>query len=422
MSTHRRDFLKWAGVAAFGSVALSRCQAPTSEVSQDFLAGLTSMTGDIQPIQKLDFANRHNRARSLMRREGIDSLFLSGSTNLYYFSGINMGGGDRLFAMFLPQEGSPVFVCPAFELGRAKESIKYGEDDIHLWEEDEDPFMLAGEILREKGIAKGVIGVDEDLPYWYYYRLAQAVPDARYRNADIVTHELRMVKEPKEIALIRRAVEVTIKAYEAAFKTIHPKITAHELSQNISLAMRKLGASGGGWASFESASSYPHGTMVQYSLREGSVILVDGGCRVDNYTSDITRTITFGKPREKVTKVWDTVWRAQKAAIAVIRPGIACQEVDRAARRVVEEAGYGPGYKYFNHRLGHGMGLKGHEPPYMVEGNTLALKAGMVFTVEPGIYIPGEFGVRLEDDIVVTEEGCEVLGNSMATAVDKPFG
>lgn len=422
MSTHRRDFLKWAGVAAFGSVALSRCQAPTPEVSQDFLAGLTTMTDDIQPIQKLDFANRHNRARSLMRKEGIDSLFLSGSTNLYYFSGINMGGGDRLFAMLIPREGAPVFVCPAFELGRAKERIKYGEDDIRLWEEDEDPFKLAGEILREKGIEKGVIGVDEDLPYWYYFRLAQAAPQAKYRNADVITHELRMVKEPKEIALIRRAVEVTIQGYKAAFKTIHPRISEGELGQNISLAIGKLGASGGGWVSFEPASSSPHGTMERYSLREGSVILVDGGCRLDNYTSDITRTITFGKPSEKVTKVWQTVRRAQRAAIEVVRPGVACQEVDRAARRVVEEAGYGPGYKYFTHRLGHGLGLKGHEPPYMVKGNTLPLKAGMTFTVEPGIYISGEFGVRLEDNVVVTEEGCEVLGNSMATAIDKPFG
>ena len=422
MSTDRRDFIKWAGVAAFGSVALSRCQAPTSEVSQEPFAGLTSMTGDIQPIQKLDFANRHNRARSIMRREGIDSLFLSGSTNLYYFSGINMGGGDRLFATLLPREGAPAIICPAFELGRAKESIKYGEEDIRMWEEDEDPFKLAGEILREKGIDRGLIGVDEDLPYWYYYRLAQAVPQAKYRNADVVTNELRMVKEPKEIALIRRAVEVTIEGYKAAFKTIHPKISEGELSQNISLAIGKLGASGGGWVSFEPASSSPHGTIATYSLREGSVILVDGGCRLDNYSSDITRTITFGEPSEKVKDVWETVRKAQKAAIEVIRPGVACQELDRAARRVVEESGYGPGYKFFTHRLGHGLGLKGHEPPYMVEGNTLPLKKGMVFTVEPGIYIPGEFGVRLEDNVVVTEEGCEVLGNSMATAIDKPFG
>ena len=422
MSTHRRDFLKWAGVGALGSVVLSRCQAPTSEVEQDPFADLITMTGDIKPIERVDFENRHNRARSLMQRERIDSLFLSGSTNLYYFSGINMGGGDRLFAMLLPQEGAPVFVCPAFELSRAKERIKYGEDDIRLWEENEDPFKLMGEILRERGIGKGIIGIDEDLPYWYYFSLARAVPQAKYRNAASITHELRMVKEPKEIALIRRAVEITLEGYNAAFKTLYPGMREEELSQKVALAIRKLGATGGGWGSFGPASSYPHGTTARYPLKEGAVVLVDGGCRVDNYASDITRTITFGKPKEKVLKVWEMVRRAQLAAIEVVRPGVACQEVDRAARQVVEEAGYGPGYKYFTHRLGHGMGLKGHEPPYMVEGNTLPLKAGMVFTIEPGIYFPREFGVRLEDDILVTEEGCEVLGNSLATAIDKPFG
>jgi len=425
MSTNRRDFLKIAGMAAFGSVALSGCQAPKSDIGEDPFAGLTSMTGDIKPIVKEDYENRHNRARSLMKKEGIDALYLSGSNNLYYFSGINMGGGDRLFAMFLPQEGAPAFVCANFEVPRAKERIKYGAEDVRPWHEHEDPFRLFADIMRERGIDKSVIGVDEKLPYWYYNSLTQRAPDAKYTPADPVTHEMRLIKEPKEIALTRRAVEVTMEAYRAAFKTVHPGMTQAELRENIALAFKALGAAGRGGGSFGPASGNPHGSTIEYPLEEGTVILVDGGCRVDNYPSDISRTITCGgKASDKVKKVFEIERQAQLAGIKAIRPGAKCEDADLAARQVIEDAGYGPGYKYFAHRFGHGFGLDGHDGPlHLVTGNKTPMRVGMMFTAEPGIYIPGEFGIRLEEDVLVTEDGCEVFAREyMSTAIDKPFG
>lgn len=424
MHNGRRDFLKMAGMAAVGSVALSSCQSQKSAIEEDPFSGLTSMTGDIKPIEKKDYENRHNKARSLMKKEGIDALYLSGSNNLYYFSGINMGSGDRLFAMLLPRDGAPAFVCANFEVDRAEELVMYGADDIRPWHEHEDPFQLFAEIMREKGIDKGVIGVDEKLPFWYYDRLALAAPHATYRPADPVTHELRSIKSEKEIALTRLAVEVTMEAYRAAFNTIQLGMTREELGQNIAKAFSSLGASGRGGASFGPASGNPHGSRVQYTLEEGTVILVDGGCRLDNYPSDISRTIACGKATEKVAKVFEIVRQAHLAGIKAIRPGVPCEEADRAARQVVDDAGYGPAYKYFAHRLGHGLGLDGHDGPYhLVKGNKTPMRVGMLFTVEPGIYIPGEFGVRIEDDIVVTEEGCEVFGGKyMSTAIDQPFG
>ena len=424
MHNSRRNFLKMAGIAAAGSVAMSSCQSQKSAIKEDPFSGLTSMTEGIEPIEKKDYADRHNQARTLMKKEGIDALYLSGSNNLYYFSGINMGSGDRLFAMLLPREGAPAFVCANFEVDRAIERVKYGAEDIRPWHEHEDPFHLFAEIMREKGIHNGVIGVDEKLPFWYYNRLALAAPQAKYRPADPVTHELRSIKSEKEIALTRRAVEVTMEAYRAAFKTVQPGMTRGDISQNIANAFSALGASGGGGASFGPASGNPHGSQVRYTLEEGTVILVDGGCRLDSYPSDISRTITCGKAAEKVKKVFEIVRQAQLAGIKAIHPGVPCEEVDRAARQVVDDAGYGPAYKYFAHRLGHGLGLDGHDGPYhLVKGNKTPMRVGMMFTVEPGIYIPEEFGVRIEDNIVVNEEGCEVFGKKyMSTAIDKPFG
>jgi Xaa-Pro dipeptidase len=215
-----------------------------------------------------------------------------------------------------------------------------------------------------------------------------------------------------------------MEAYKAAFKTVQEGMTQAELRRNIAAAFRALGAEGGGGGGFGPASANPHGSAVEYPLKQGTVILVDGGCRIDNYPSDISRTITCGKAPEKAAEVFEIVRKAQLAGIRAIRPGVPCEDVDFSARKVIEEAGYGPGYKYFSHRLGHGLGLDGHDGPYhLVMGNKTPLRPGMMFTVEPGLYIPGEFGVRIEDNVVVTEDGCEVFAkNCMSSSIDRPFG
>ncbi len=423
MPINRRTFCQRSGTAALAALAVSSQRLPAQSQPADLLADLRPLPGRVEPIIRTDFENRHEKARGLMRRQGIDALFLSGSNSLYYFSGINMGASDRLFALILPQTGAPAAVCPAFELERVKERMLYGREDIRIWQEDEDPFALSAAIFKERGIGRGVIGIDGNMPFWYYRRLADALPEAHFGNADAVALELRLIKEPKEIALTRRAVEITELAYAAAFRTLRAGMSEGDLGQTIARACAKLGAGGGAGVSFGQSSGQPHGSVAQRNLEEGTVVLVDGGCRVENYPSDITRTIVFGKPGDEVRRVWETVRRAQLAAIRAIRPGLACQEVDRAARQVIEEAGFGPGYRYFAHRLGHGLGLDGHDGScHLVRGNTRPMQPGMLFTVEPGIYIPDKFGVRLEDNVLVTAEGCEVLGNRLAKTIDQPFG
>ena len=218
------------------------------------------------------------------------------------------------------------------------------------------------------------------------------------------------------------ANRVTKLAYREGFKTLRAGMSTRDLAGAISQATQKLGSSGGGGPQFGPNTAFPHGSQVQRTLTAGDSVLVDGGCAVEGYRSDVTRTVIFGQPSDKQRRVWDIVKKAQDAALKAARPGATCESVDAAARKVVEDAGYGPGYKYFAHRLGHGIGMEGHEYPYLVKGNTLKLEPGMTFSNEPGIYIYGEFGIRIEDCMVVTENGARHLGGLEAVSIDKPFG
>jgi Xaa-Pro dipeptidase len=228
------------------------------------------------------------------------------------------------------------------------------------------------------------------------------------------------VKSAHEIELIRLANQITLKAFEIALKTLKEGMTHTELSGKVAAAHQQLGTRGGALVLFAEHSASPHGTVTPQKLREGDIVLVDGGCSIENYSSDITRTTIFGKPTGKHLKVFDIVKRAQAAALKTARPGVACEDVDAAARKVVSEAGFGPDYKYFTHRLGHGIGMEGHEWTYLVRGNKTRLEAGMTFSDEPGIYIPGEFGVRCEDIMVITENGAELL-TGQAPSLEHPF-
>ena len=218
------------------------------------------------------------------------------------------------------------------------------------------------------------------------------------------------------------ANKITKLAYREGFKTLREGMTTRDLAMAIAGATQKLGSQGGGGPQFGPNTAFPHGSQVARNLQPGDAVLVDGGCAIEGYRSDVTRTVVFGKPTDKQKKVWDIVRKAQKAALAAAKPGATCESVDRAARKVVEDAGFGPGYKYFAHRLGHGIGMEGHEYPYLVKGNTLKIVPGMTFSNEPGIYIYGEFGIRTEDCLVVTESGSRHLGGLEAEAIDRPIG
>jgi Xaa-Pro dipeptidase len=262
-------------------------------------------------------------------------------------------------------------------------------------------------ILRDRK-ALGRVGIEETMPFVFADEIGQAVPAARVTSATPVTAGCRMIKDAHELALMRRACEITVRAHRAVFASLEEGMTQKQVSALSRAAHERLGISGGALVLFGADAAYPHGTTQPQPLRAGDVVLMDGGGSLHGYRSDITRTAVFGaRPTERQRRIWDIVREAQRAALAAARPGAECQAVDRAARAVIEDAGFGPDYKYFFHRLGHGIGMDGHEWTYLVRGNTTRLEPGMCFSNEPGIYIYGELGIRHEDVMFITDQGAE---------------
>lgn len=411
MTIDRRDFMKLTTLATVAAAVDDRVLA-----GQD----AAPMASSARPITHEEYLRRQDNARGYMRESGIDAIFLTGGTSLQYFTGAQWGLSERLFAMVLPSKGEIGWVAPAFEKGRALEQIKFG-NDVRTWQEDESPYALVGSILKDRGIASGKLGVEETVRFVFSDGVAKAAPSIKLTSADQVTARCRRIKSAHEIELMRLANQITLKSFEMALQSLRAGITHTELSAKVATAHSQLGARGGALVLFAEHSASPHGTITPQKLREGNIVLVDGGCSVENYASDITRTTVFGKPTDKQLKVFDIVKRAQAAALKAARPGVACEDVDAAARKVITDAGFGPDYKYFTHRVGHGIGMDGHEWTYLVRGNKTRLEAGMTFSDEPGIYIPGEFGVRCEDVMLITEGGAELL-TGQAPSLEHPFG
>jgi len=276
--------------------------------------------------------------------------------------------------------------------------------------------------MKDLGAAGGRLGLDPSMRHFIYWGLRRDAPGLELVDGAVVTEGCRGIKSEKEIAYMDLANKITKLAYREGLRGLREGMNPQDLSAAIATAHQKMGVAGGGGPQFGPNSAFPHGSMAVRNLQNGDTVLLDGGCSVEGYRSDVTRTVFFGQPNEKQRKVWEIVRKAQVAALEAVKPGVTCESVDRAARRVIEDAGFGPDYKFFAHRLGHGIGMEGHEYPYLVRGNTLKLQPGMTFSNEPGIYIYGEFGVRLEDCFVVTEDGGRTLGGLEATAIDKPFG
>ncbi len=412
MTIDRREFIK---LGALTTVALT--VDDNALANQD--APVKPMASQAKPITRDEYLQRQETARRYMHDAEIDAIFVTGGTSLQYFTNAQWGLSERLFALVFPQKGELAWVAPAFEKGRALEQIKFG-NDVRTWQEDESPYQLVASILKDRGVASGKLGVEETVRFVFSDGVVKAAPGLKLTSADPVTARCRRVKSAHEIELIRLANQITLKAFEIALKTLKEGMTHTELSGKVAAAHQQLGARGGALVLFAEHSASPHGTVTPQKLREGDIVLVDGGCSIENYSSDITRTTIFGKPTDKQLKVFDIVKRAQAAALKTARPGVACEEVDAAARNVVTDAGFGPDYKYFTHRLGHGIGMEGHEWTYLVRGNKTRLEAGMTFSDEPGIYIPGEFGVRCEDIMVITENGAELL-TGQAPSLEHPF-
>jgi Xaa-Pro dipeptidase len=348
---------------------------------------------------------------------------------LNYFTGIRWGNSERLTAVVIPKVGNPYIVTPAFEEDRTREQLAGGpveHTDVAIWQEDESPFERVATGLKERGIVSGRIGIEETSKFVFADSIAGAAPALKLVSASPIVAGCRMIKTAHELDLMRTASQATLKCYEAVFKALKPGMTQNDVSRLIGAGYGRLGFPGFASIQVGEYTALPHGSITPQTIREGTIIMIDDGCTVEGYQSDITRTFVLGNATDKMKKVFDIVHQAQTAALKAARPGVPLESIDAAGRKVVVDNGYGPGFKYFTHRLGHGMGMDGHEWPYLVKNNmfgwdrALTMQAGMVFSDEPGIYIKGEFGVRLEDDMYVTENGAELF-TPQSPSIEEPF-
>jgi Xaa-Pro dipeptidase len=426
MHIRRRDFLSLSA-GAVGSAALGATPTtaqptrPPDAAIPPAIRALTPMTAGIVPIADDERRARIEKAQRLMAQHRLDAVVLEGGASMFYYTGVRWGVSERPFALVIPARGEPAWITPRFEEERARELIRFGTD-VRAWEEDASPYALLAGILRDRGATTGRIGVEERVRFFLFDGLRRELPRAEYVLADPVTAGCRMYKSAAEIALMQRANDITIAAYQAAFSTLQVGMTQGELRQNIAAAHAALGVTGSAMVAFGEWTAFPHGSVTPQQLREGDVVLVDGGTSVEGYQSDITRTTVFGTPTQRQRDVWDLEKRAQEAALAAARVGVPCEAVDAAARKVITDAGFGPGYKTpgLPHRTGHGIGLEGHEWTNLVRGNTTPLAPGMCFSDEPMIAIYGEFGIRLEDCFHMTEQGPKLF-TQLSPAVDRPF-
>jgi Xaa-Pro dipeptidase len=433
----RRRFLEVGAVAA-GATAVPHPLLASSAAADDnsassslplSIASLKTRKNEATPITREERQARQESARKLMNEDALGAIVLMEGTSLTYFTGIRWWGGERLFALVLPSKGSAFYVCPAFEEGRAREQLANAPDgehpDVRAWQEDESPYQRLAQGLKERGLTSGKLGIEETVRFLFADCIAKAAPQLTLTSATPVTAGCRMIKSAHEIALMRLANQVTLAAYEAVYHALHEGMTQHQAEDLIAAAYGQLGFPGEASVQVGEWSALPHGSSTPQVIREGSIVMIDDGCTVQGYQSDITRTFVLGKPseglRDKMKKVFDIVHRAQSAALAAARPGLECGAVDAAARKMITDAGYGPDYKYFGHRLGHGIGMDEHEWPYLVRGNHMRLQPNMTFSDEPGIYIPGEFGIRLEDDMHITENGAELF-TPQSPSLEDPFG
>jgi Xaa-Pro dipeptidase len=388
------------------------------------IAALTPMKDQATPISVDERKGRIEKAKRLMVDNRIDALMLTGGTSMVYFTGMQWGLSERMTAVIIPVRGNAFIVTPGFEEERTLEQARTGPlgagTRVLTWQEDESPSALVAQGLREAGISGGSLGVEETVRFVFSNMVATAAPALRLTSGTPVTAGCRMTKDQHELALMRLASQVTLKAYEAAWKALADGMTQTQFADLVAKAHRQLGFDGGAGVQVGQFSALPHGSVQPQTIREGTILLIDGGCKVEGYSSDLSRTFVLGSATDRMKSVFDLELRAQSAALAAAKPGVECQTVDAAARKVIEDGGFGPGYTFFTHRVGHGMGMDGHEWPYLVRGNTLKLEPGMTFSDEPGIYIPGEFGVRLEDDMVITENGAELF-TPQSQSLETPF-
>jgi Xaa-Pro dipeptidase len=410
---------------AVGALATAAAAAvPARTIAQPAgNASLTNIAADAVPITGEERLRRIAKAQRLMREHGLGALLIEPGASLDYFTGVQWWRSERLTAAVLPSEGEPVIVTPYFEEPSVRESLAI-PGDVRTWNEHEDPFAVVAGVLRDRKVADRPVGVDETVRYFAVDGLAKALSGVRIENGAPIVRACRMVKSPAEIALMRKAAEVTLAAYRHSWPRIEKGMTPADISKIMNGATTQLGGNPEfALVLLGEASAYPHGSGKPQQVREGEVVLMDCGCTVHGYQSDISRTFVFGAPSAEQRKMWTQVRQGQEIAFRAARIGVPAGSVDDAVRAQYRKWGYGPGYRLpgLSHRTGHGIGLEGHEPVNFVHGEQTPLQPGMCFSNEPGLYAPGKFGIRLEDCLYMTADGPRWFSEP-PPSIDRPLG
>ena len=386
------------------------------------LAALAPWATPAPGITPDERAARIEYMRRQMSEQNVDAVLIGAGPSLNYFAGVPWGASERLVAMILYARRAPVLIAPMFELGSLRADLAI-EASVRCWEEDEDPFALTAAALAEASVNR--LAIDPAMAFHFVARLQAAGPSLDVMDATPLIDGCRMVKSPAELALMSQAKAMTLEVHRRTARILRTGITATAVRRFIEQGHRALGADGNSFCIvlFGRATAYPHGLPGEQILSEGDVVLIDTGCFVQGYSSDITRTYVYGEPTPEHRRIWAIEREAQQAAFDAVRPGVACEAVDAAARAVLVKAGLGPDYRLpgLPHRTGHGIGLAIHEAPYLVRGDSTPMQPGMCFSNEPMIVVPGEFGVRLEDHFHVTETGAAWF-TQPSPSIEDPFG
>lgn len=409
------------GFAASGrGLAQAHGQGKGATALPPSIAALSPVLDKAVPIGDDEYRARLAKAQRLMAEQGMDALFVGAGTSLKYFVDLDWWGSERTAGVLLARSGDPIYITPDFERSRALEQIRFG-GDVYTWQENQSPFALIADTLRGMGVATGTLGIEEKVPFFIADGIAQAAPQLKLVNATPVTAGCRAVKSEAEIALLQIANDATLACYRAVWQAIQPGMTQQDVQALVAQAYGRLGVRGFVDINVGKYTAQPHGSIKPQRIVEGTVVILDDGCQVHGYTSDITRTFVLGKATDKMKRVFALVQKAQIAAREAARTGGVMGDIDDAARKVIAEGGYGPGYRYFTHRLGHGIGMDMHEWYYAVGDSRQPILSNMTLSDEPGVYIPGEFGVRLEECMVTTPEGGRWF-TPQSPSIEHPFG
>ena len=422
----RKNFIRLSGLMA-GTGALAGFQSLHATAGNACSTAEKNLRNpaihQIVPITRDERKERITRAQRFLLENKMAALIIEAGTSMEYFTGISWWPSERTMVAVIPASGEIIYICPGFEETRFRELITVGQK-LYIWQEDENPYEQIVLALKEAGISSGKIGIEEQTRFFIVDGIRKTATRLEYVSGDPVTIPCRMFKSEAELALMQKASDITVAAMKTGISNLKEGISSDVISAIINKAHTDMGAKPEfALVLFGESSAKPHGSIKPQQLKKGDIVLMDCGCKVEGYCSDITRTIVFGaEPTKRQLEIWNLEKKAQAAGFAAARIGTNCERVDEAARKVITDAGFGPGYKLpgLPHRTGHGIGMDGHEWGNMVKGNQLLLQTGMCFSIEPTISIPGEFGIRLEDCVYMTGEGPKWFSQP-AIAIDKPF-